>query len=93
MNKQRSILILLFRFIVYKSSSLDFKITQLQLDFSDNQLNSTYNLDNKNSTGKFQTRIEIKRQIGKLIQPDAMSGDIGENIKEGNNKEIIWNVE
>jgi hypothetical protein len=92
MNKRRFSVFFLFLLIIYKSSSQDFQITQLQLDFSGNQLHITYNLDNKNSAGKFRIRIEIKRQNGLLIQPGAISGDIGENIKAGNNKVIIWDL-
>ena len=93
MNKRRSFLFLLFLFIVFKSSSQDFQITQLKLEFIGSQLHITYNIDNKNSKGKFNIRIEIHKQNGDPITPISITGDIGDNIKSGYNKRITWDLE
>jgi len=93
MNKRRSFLFLLFLFIVFKSSSQDFQITQLKLEFIGSQLHITYDIDNKNSKGKFNIRIEIHKQNGDPITPISITGDIGDNIKSGYNKRITWDLE
>lgn len=93
MKKRRSFLFLLFLFMVLKSSSQDFQITLLKLEFIGNQLHIAYNIYNKNSTGKFHIEIEITKQNGESITPKSITGDLGDNIKSGNNKRIIWDLE
>jgi hypothetical protein len=92
MKKRRSFLFLLFLFIVLKSSSQDFQITQLKLEFYGNQLHISYNIDSKNSTSKFHIEIKINKGNGDPITPKSISGDLGDNIKSGNNKRIIWDL-
>jgi len=92
MKKRISFLFLLFLFIVFKSSSQDFQITQLRLEFINNQLVITYNIDSKNAPAKFQISIHIKRQNGESINPKEITGDIGENIKSGNTRRITWDM-
>ena len=92
MKKRISFLFLLFLFIVFKSSSQDFQITQLRLEFINNQLVITYNIDSKNAPAKFQISIQIKRQNGESINPKEITGDIGENIKSGNTRRITWDM-
>jgi hypothetical protein len=65
----------------------------LKLEFIGSQLHITYNIDNKNSKGKFNIRIEIHKQNGDPITPKSISGDLGDNIKSGNSKKIIWDLE
>jgi hypothetical protein len=93
MNKRRSFLFLFFLFIVFKSSSQDFQITLLKLEFYGNQLHIAYNIDNKTSIGKFRIDIKINKQNGDSITPKSITGDLGNNIKSGNNKSIIWDLE
>jgi hypothetical protein len=93
MKKRVFFLFLLLLFIVFKSSSQDFQLTQLKLEFISNQLQITYKIDSKNTPGKFHISIEIKKQNGKSIIPKTITGDIGDNIKQGNSKRIIWDLE
>jgi hypothetical protein len=93
MKKRRSFLFLLFLLIVLKSYSQDFQITQLKLEFYGNQLHITYNIDNKTSISKFRIEIKINKQNGDPITPKSINGDLGNNIKSGNNKRIIWDLE
>jgi hypothetical protein len=81
MKKQRSIFILFFLFIVFKSSSQDFQLNLLNLDFANNQLVITYSIDNLCVSDKFNIRIEIKRQNGEPIQLKTLTGELGDNIK------------
>jgi hypothetical protein len=92
MKISRSILILFFLFLVYKSSSQDFQITQLKVEFNGNQLLMSYNIDNKNPIEKFHITIQIKGGKGESIQPKTITGDIGDRIKPGANKRITWDL-
>jgi hypothetical protein len=93
MKNQRSFLFLFILFIASKSFAQDFRITQLKLEFANNQLNITYNIDSNNPNDKFLISVEIiKRQDGESIQPKSITGDIGDNIKSGNYKRIIWDL-
>jgi len=89
---KKKFLILFFLFIVSKSSSQDFQITQLQLEFINNQLVITYNIKGKNPDNKFLISIEIKKQNGEPIKANAITGDIGKNIKPGDARKIIWDI-
>ena len=89
MKKRRYFLFLLSLFIVTKLSSPDFQITQLKLEFINNQLIITYNINSQNPADKFRISIEIKKQKGEPIKPNAFTGDIGKNIKSGNTRRII----
>jgi hypothetical protein len=92
LEKQKSLLILFFLLIVSKSLSQDFQINLLKLDFANDQLIITYSIDDKNASDKFIIQVEIKRQNGELIQSEAITGDIGENIKSGNTRRILWDL-
>ena len=85
---------LLTLFIFNKSLAQDFQITQLNLEFdiSKNQLLITYNIDSKNSNDKFNITVVVNRQNGESIQPGSISGDIGDNIRTGNLRRIIWDL-
>jgi hypothetical protein len=41
---------------------------------------------------KFRIIIEIKKSNGESIVPKSITGDLGDNIKPGNNKIIIWDL-
>jgi hypothetical protein len=85
---------LLTIFVFYKSSAQDYQITQLKLEFdiSKNQLLITYNIDSKSSNDKFNITVVVNRQNGESIQPKSISGDIGDNIRTGNLRRIIWDL-
>lgn len=93
MKKRVLFLFLLLLFIVFKTSSQDFKITLLKLEIIGNQLHITFNIDSKNPSDKFRITVEINKQNGELVHPKSITGELGENIISGNNKEIIWDLE
>ena len=64
----------------------------MKLDVYANQLHIAYNIDNKKITGKFHIEIKFNRQNGDSITPKSITGDVGDNIKSGNNKRIIWDL-
>jgi hypothetical protein len=92
MKKRRAFLFLLFFVIVSKSLSQDFQINLLKTDFSNNQLIITYRIDNKSASDRFLISIEIRRQSGEPIKAKTITGELGDNIKPGNAKIIIWDM-
>jgi len=87
----------LFLFILFTGSdsyAQDFKINQLKLEFNteNNQLYITYNIDSKRAGDKFLISVIISRQNGELINPESVTGDVGDNIRSGNYKRIIWDT-
>ncbi len=92
MKTRASLIFLLFFFLFYESSAQDFRIAQVKLEFVNNQLHIIYNIDSKNPADKFSVTVVINRQNGEAIQPKSISGDIGDNIKSGNYKRIIWDL-
>jgi hypothetical protein len=90
MKKQKLFLSLFFLFLVSKSSSQDFSITPTKLEFDGNQLLIYYDIIDKNQADQFYIWVEIEKKNGEPIAAKALSGDIGEKIKAGLNKKIIW---
>jgi hypothetical protein len=90
MKKQRFCFSLIFLFLVIKSFSQGFLLTQPRLQFDGSQLQIFYDIITKNPGDRFYTWIEIRKSNGDIILTKNLSGDIGENIKAGNNKKITW---
>jgi hypothetical protein len=90
MKKQRLFLILVFLILVSKSFSQGFLLSQPRLEFDGNQLLIFYDIITKNSNDKFYIWVEIAKANGEKIIAKALSGDVGDNVKAGNNKKIIW---
>lgn len=80
-----------FLFIDYSTvSAQDVKIEIISLEIADNKLVIKYNFDKKVEGESFDTWIEISTQSGKPISPRKLSGDIGDEIIAGTDKQIIW---
>jgi len=90
MKTQRLLLILFFCLIHFVSSSQGFLITTPGLEFDGNQLLISYDVINKNQADQFYVWVEMEKKNGEIIQAKALSGDVGENVKTGNNKQVIW---
>jgi hypothetical protein len=90
MKKQRLFVFLFFLFLFGKSYSQGVLITQPRLESDGNQLLIFYDIVAKNSADKFYIWVEMEKANGEKILAKTLSGDIGENIKAGNNKKIIW---
>ena len=54
----------------------------MKLEFINNQLIITYNINSQSPADKFRISIEIKKQNGEPIKPNAFTGDIGKNINQ-----------
>ena len=90
MKKQRLFFFLIFLFLVMKSFSQGFLLTPPRLIFDGIQLQIFFDIITKNPGEVFYTWVEIKKSDGGIIIAKNLSGDIGEDIKAGNNKRIIW---
>ncbi|HUX59609.1 MAG TPA: hypothetical protein VMV77_21745 [Bacteroidales bacterium] len=90
MKKRRIFLFLFFLFLVGKSSSQSVSITTPRVEFNGDQLLISYDVISKNLTDQFYVWIEIEKKNGEPIQVKALSGDVGENVKGGANKQISW---
>jgi hypothetical protein len=96
MNKHKLFLFLFLFFLipVSKSFSQGALLTQPRLEPNGNHLNIFYDIITKHSTDQFYIWVEImKKSNGEIIQAKSLSGDIGENVKAGTNKKIIWSAE
>lgn len=51
-----------------------------------------YDIANIKEQERFTVSVCIKTVTGKVIEPKALTGDIGNNIKGGKNKKIVWAI-
>jgi hypothetical protein len=90
MKKQKLFLILPFLLLTFKSYTQGFLITPPKLEFDGKQLLIFYDFINKNQADQFYVWVEMEKKNGESIPVKALSGDVGDNIKGGNNKKITW---
>lgn len=93
MKKQKLFLILSFLIICSKSYSQKFLITEPEAEFDGYQLLISYDIVNKNQSDLFFVWVEIMNMDSVLIKAKAFKGEVGDNIKSGKNKKIIWTPE
>lgn len=83
---QRLLLILLYLNLTVRSLSQDVQLSQPRLEPEGNQLIIFYDIITKNLTDQFYIWVEIKKSNGEIIKANALSGDVGANVKAGSNK-------
>ena len=66
------------------------KVSKPNLELRDDKLIILYSIQHFNSEDKFKVWIEITDGEGNTIDAVSLTGDIGENISGGINKEITW---
>jgi len=69
------------------------EVSRPDLSLKDNGISISYKLLNSSESEEFTIRIEITDSNGRIINAKSLSGDIGENIPGGLNKEIFWDIE
>ena len=67
-------------------------ISKPRLSLTDDQLIIEYDILGSNDKEKYNVKIEILDENGEKIPATKLSGDVGHNVKGGNNKKIIWNL-
>lgn len=90
MKKLRLLLNLIFLIIWSKSFSQNFIITAPSAEYDGYKVVITYNLINENPNDLFFTRVEITKKNGTPVLAKSLKGDVGDKIKPGNNKTVIW---
>ena len=66
------------------------KISKPRLELEEDHLNIHYDILNSSQKDIFRIWIEITDSTGNYIPALSLSGDIGENVKGGNDKMITW---
>lgn len=68
------------------------KVSKPQIELNDNVFSIKYDILNSNVNDRFTINLDIEDSFGNLIIAKAVSGDIGNNIGGGIEKEIIWDL-
>jgi hypothetical protein len=84
-----SVVVLNFFFSLCIAQTLP-KVSKPSLELRDNKLIVHYNITNFDPADKFKIWIEMTDAEGNTINARSLSGDIGDSITGGNNKEIAW---
>jgi len=90
MKKQKLFLFLIFLFLVLKSFSQGFLITQPRLRFDGDQLFIFYDIISRNPADQFYVWVEMKKTNGEIIEAKNLTGNVGDYVKAGNNNKITW---
>lgn len=90
MKRQRIPLNLVLLLFCPALFSQAFLITEPKLEFDGSRLTISYDLVNKDPSDIFHVWLEMKNQSGTRIRTSAVKGDIGDSIRPGNDKMIIW---
>jgi hypothetical protein len=90
MKKQKLLLITVLLIFSFRSFSQNFVITTPKLEFDGKQLSISYDLVSKEKSDIFYVWVEMKTQSGVPIWAYTYKGEVGDSIKPGNNKKIVW---
>jgi hypothetical protein len=90
MKRYPRLILPLLLFISLQSHSQNFLITPPVIKFDGNLLSISYDIINKDKTDQFYVWVEIDKKNGERIKAESLSGDIGEKIRCGTGKDIIW---
>lgn len=85
-----SLLPVFLLFLIPDSSSQSFRISEPVLQFDGTRLSIAYDLTAEKKSDLFYIRVEIKDKGGSLIKASSLSGDMGEKVRPGTNKTILW---
>jgi hypothetical protein len=69
------------------------EVSKPRLSMQGNRVLISYDILNSKSTELFSIRIEITNSTNELIPAHSLSGDIGNEVSGGFNKQILWNIE
>ena len=69
-----------------------FRVTDPRLEFRDNKIHITYDILNYKPDDKFTVGIDVTDSDGNAIRARALTGEIGEEIEGGRNKQVTWNL-
>lgn len=69
------------------------EVSKPDISLKDNGIQIVYQLLNSSESDTFTIRIEVTDVNGRYINAQTLSGDVGEDIPGGLNKEIFWDIE
>ncbi len=96
MKKRNYIIGLFLMFCIgFETSVVAQKNTFLEttaLEIKNNQLFIYYKISNSNSRQRFRVSVNITGAKGEIIEAKSLTGDIGENITGGIDKQIVWDL-
>jgi hypothetical protein len=67
-------------------------ITRPRLEMQEDRLIISYDIRNFSGEDEFRIWLEITNVSGNAINAGSVSGDIGQGIRGGDNKQIIWDI-
>lgn len=92
MNNRRYFLLTFLAIICSHSFSQGILITKPELRADGEVIIISYDIISRLNNDIFYIWVEITRTDGRVIHPTRLTGDIGEKIKAGQNKEIRWDI-
>ncbi len=89
---KKHILLVKLLMLVFCSATLaqDFKINTTSVNYDGNKLTVSYDLTTRSQSDIFYIIIDILKEDGTAVRAKSFKGDIGQNIKPGRGKSIIW---
>ena len=81
---------IIFLLLIQTLQAQKTKVEITNLEIKDNLLIVSYSFLKSKSNYRYTTWIEVSKSTGEKITANALSGDIGNNIMGGENKQIIW---
>jgi hypothetical protein len=70
-----------------------YSLSQPRLSVSNDNLIIKYDILDASSGDKFYIWMEVTDSLGKRVGAYSLNGDIGDSIKAGLNKQIVWNLQ
>lgn len=88
------IIIILLHFLTSNDckGQMAFSVSRPRLQIANDNLVITYDILGTNSKDRFYVWLEITDSTGAKINAYSLTGDIGDSIKAGVNKQIFWNL-
>ncbi|MFN8258563.1 MAG: hypothetical protein U0W24_22935 [Bacteroidales bacterium] len=83
-------LAILLGFCIPFAVAQKFQVTTKSVEDIDSKLIINYDIIKGKPTQKFKVTLVIKGSSGGIISTKSVTGDIGENVTGGNNKQIKW---
>jgi hypothetical protein len=68
-------------------------ITNPKLELRGNRIHIIYDILNSDSTERFDVRMEITDSAGLVLDAKSLTGDIGESVPGGADREIVWSFQ
>ncbi len=79
-----------FFFSGYLLQAQNVKVETTSLKIVNNKLVIDYNFVKSKKTQRFDVWVEVTKSTGEKINAQSFSGDVGDNLEGGENKQISW---